>query len=93
MKIKLDENLGERGAALFQTAGHDVATVAGQGMSSAADGELLAACRAEKLRGGLVRSPHASRQDAGVREAGKLLRADVSDAQSRQCQGQTHRVE
>jgi hypothetical protein len=48
MKIKLDENLGERGAELFRAAGHDVATVAGQGLCSASDRELITACKAEE---------------------------------------------
>lgn len=48
MKIKLDENLGQRGAELFRAAGHDVATVPGQGLCSASDRELIMACKAEK---------------------------------------------
>ncbi|MBI2461624.1 MAG: DUF5615 family PIN-like protein [Candidatus Rokubacteria bacterium] len=48
MNLKLDENLGERGASLFRSEGHDVATVPGQGMSSARDHDLIAACQAER---------------------------------------------
>ena len=47
MKIKLDENLGERGADLFRAAGHEVATVFEQQLTSAPDTQLIAACSAE----------------------------------------------
>jgi hypothetical protein len=47
MKIKLDENLGERGAGRFRTAGHDVATVPQQRMSGATDRDLIEVCRRE----------------------------------------------
>src|SRR4051794_37102482 len=47
MQIKLDENLGERGRQLFTAAGHDVATVAEEGLNGAADPDVLAACRSE----------------------------------------------
>ena len=47
MKLKLDENLGRRCIDLLTAAGHDVATVAAQNMTSASDADLIEACRAE----------------------------------------------
>ena len=48
MNVKLDENLGCRLQAEFQAAGHEVATVAGQGLSGAPDERVFAVCRAEQ---------------------------------------------
>ena len=45
MRLKLDENLGNRGAELFESAGHEVSTVATQGLCSATDRVVLAACQ------------------------------------------------
>ncbi len=47
MKLKLDENLGELGRDVLTAAGHDVSTVAVQGMTGAADVALYQSCRAE----------------------------------------------
>jgi hypothetical protein len=48
MKFKLDENFGQRCVELLSAARHDVATVASQCMSGAADADLLGACRREE---------------------------------------------
>lgn len=47
MRIKLDENLGERGRQLFGEAGHDVSTVKDQGLAGAMDPMVIDVCRAE----------------------------------------------
>ena len=48
MKLKLDENLGNRGATLFRAAGHDVATVVEQNLTSTPDCDLLTICHLEE---------------------------------------------
>lgn len=48
MRLKLDENLGTLGMELLRQAGHEVVTVAGQGLCSATDSALIAACRSER---------------------------------------------
>ncbi len=47
MKLKLDENLGRRGAELLRQAGHEVATVVEQGLCAATDRALIDVCRRE----------------------------------------------
>ena len=48
MKVKLDENLGQREADRLRAAGHDAATAVEQGMASASDRQLIEACRRER---------------------------------------------
>ena len=47
MKIKLDENLGNRGAEILRAAGYSVTTVVEEGLSSASDDRLIEVCRSE----------------------------------------------
>lgn len=47
MRLKLDENLGERTAGQFAAAGYDATTVHRQQMNGLADPELLTACHRE----------------------------------------------
>ncbi|MEW6219934.1 MAG: DUF5615 family PIN-like protein [Thermodesulfobacteriota bacterium] len=47
MKLKLDENIGRRGAQALAAAGHDVATAREQGLSAASDVTLIEVCRVE----------------------------------------------
>jgi hypothetical protein len=46
-RLKLDENLGRRGAELLASRGHGVATVREQGMCAAPDRLLVAHCASE----------------------------------------------
>jgi predicted nuclease of predicted toxin-antitoxin system len=48
MKIKLDENVDLRVVVRLQLAGHDVATVPGQGLSSAPDTQVIEVCKQEE---------------------------------------------
>ena len=47
MKLKLDENLSRRAADLIRAAGHDVVTVASEGLQGVADERLFEVCTAE----------------------------------------------
>lgn len=45
MKLKLDENLGIRGAEMLREAGHDVSTVFEQRLEGTPDRSLIEVCR------------------------------------------------
>ena len=48
MKLKLDENLGRQVAELHRHRAHDVQTVPEEGLSAAADEDLIQVCRTER---------------------------------------------
>lgn len=48
MRIKLDENLGVRGAQILEHGGCDVATVVTENLCSSSDEKLIGVCRSEK---------------------------------------------
>ncbi len=48
MRLKLDENLGRPMVELFEQSGLDVATVHGEGMTSASDKDLVARAASEQ---------------------------------------------
>ena len=48
MKIKLDENLGNRGKNIFLQYGFDVLTVYDQNLQSSSDDKLIQICKEEK---------------------------------------------
>jgi len=47
VRLELDENIGRRGVQLFQSSGHDVATVHDQGLRGAPDEVLFDVCARE----------------------------------------------
>lgn len=48
MRLKLDENIGQRGKALLLEAGHEVATILEQNLTGASDPDVIAVCQAEQ---------------------------------------------
>ena len=47
MRVKLDENLGQRALGAFRTAGHDVSSIPLQALDGAPDEQVFAVCRDE----------------------------------------------
>ncbi len=80
MKIKLDENLGTRGADFLRSAGHDVMTVLDQQLQGCTDDILFEVCSLEERVlitldhdfGQVVRFPPRTSAGLIVLEPGKL---------------------
>jgi predicted nuclease of predicted toxin-antitoxin system len=50
MRLKLDENLGNRARDILNVSGHDVSTVLAEGLGAAIDDEVLQAALARGVR-------------------------------------------
>ena len=73
MKLKLDENLGQRGADLFCAAGHDVASVSEQHYGSAVDQLAVSGTTGRSPFRRMARKAPSPRGTAVPRSAGALL--------------------
>lgn len=91
MKLKLDENLGARGRQILSDAGHDVCTVAEQGLEGTNDPDLLLRCSSEHralvtldldFGNSLVYPPERYAGVAVLRLPRKPTRADLDQAVS-----------
>lgn len=99
MKFKLDENLGDWAAAPLIADGHDVCTVANEGLCGKPDSEVLQAAVQEgrclitldiEFANPLVFPPKSHCGIAALRVARKTNKAEVLDLMRTLCQGLTN---